>query len=139
MDNADDLFAIFMRYKKIFKGKKYDDLLRYLQNPFYSGHMETLYGYEKLQHVEPLITLDDFHANQLVLKKLKNEIYTAITNANSHGAIVPYCSICQKEMAFRSSELGQSGYYVCKKKHKEIKISVSTYNQLINNHLKTIL
>jgi site-specific DNA recombinase len=139
VNKVDELFAIFMKYKKIFKGKTYEDLLRYLQNPFYSGHMETLYGYEKLRHVEPLITLEDFLANQSVLKKMKNEIYVAITNANSHGVIVPHCSNCKREMTFRSSEFGQSGYYICKKKHKEIKITVELYNKLIAKHLKKIL
>lgn len=139
VNNTDDLFAIFMKYKKIFKGKSYEDLLRYLQNPFYSGHMETLYGFEKLRHVEPLITLEDFLANQSVLKRMKDEIYLAITNANSHGVIVPHCSLCKREMTFRSAELGQSGYYVCKKKHTEVKISVNLYNKLIGQHLKKIL
>lgn len=139
VNNTDDLFAIFMMFKKIFKGKSYRDLLRYLQNPFYSGHMETLYGYEKLRHVEPLITLEDFLANQSVLKKMKDEIYLAITTANAHGVIVPHCSICKREMTFRSSELGQSGYYVCNKKHKKVKISVDLFNKLIAEHLKKIL
>lgn len=70
---------------------------------------------------------------------MKDEIYMAITNANSHGVIVPHCSICKREMTFRSSELGQSGYHVCKKKHKEVKISVDLYNKLIAQHLKKIL
>lgn len=139
VEDAEGLFTIFLSYKKILKNKKYEDLLRYLQNPFYSGHMETLYGYEKLYHVEPIISLDDFQTNQVILKKLKNEIYDAITLASSHGIIIPDCSICKKEMTFRTSTLGKSSYYVCKKKHPEIKISVNKFNELIGNHLKEVL
>jgi site-specific DNA recombinase len=139
VENAEELFSVFMNYKRILKGKQYQDLLRYLENPFYSGHMETMYGYEKLQHIEPLITLEDFLANQSILKKLKNEIYLAITNASNHGIITPYCNICKKEMPFRTAELGQSGYYVCRKKHKEIKISVESYTELISDHLRMVL
>ncbi|MEK4750437.1 recombinase family protein [Niallia sp. FSL W8-0177] len=139
VDNAESLFAILLTYKKILKNKKYDDLLRYLQNPFYSGHMETLYGYEQLRHVEPIISLDDFQNNQLKLKKLKNEIFDAITLASSHGIIIPHCSICKKEMTFRTSELGKSSYYVCKKKHQEFMIPVNVYNDLISNHLNEVV
>lgn len=139
VNKAEELFAVFMKYKKILNRKYYEDLLRYLQNPFYSAHAQTLYGYEKMQHVEPLITLDDFIKNQSVLKILKDEIDTAITNTKNHGIIIPNCSICKTKMAFRSSKLGESGYYVCKKKHKEVKITVEQYHNLIPQHLKKIL
>ncbi|MBK3496989.1 recombinase family protein [Viridibacillus sp. YIM B01967] len=46
--NADDLFDVFIHYKKLLKNKRFDDLLRYLNNPFYCGHMKTTYGYERL-------------------------------------------------------------------------------------------
>lgn len=139
VNNVDDFFTVLMKYTKVMKRRNYVNLLDHLQNPFYAGHMETLYGYEKLNHVEPLITLDDFNANQLVLKRLKNDINNTITNTSSRGIIVPHCSICNKEMTFRSSELGQNGYYVCRKKHKPIKITVDLFNELINSHLKSIL
>jgi hypothetical protein len=139
VEDAESLFTTLLTYKKILKNKKYEDLLRYLQNPFYSGHMETLYGFEKLRHVKPIISLEDFQANQAILKKLKNEIFDAITLASSHGIIIPHCNICKKEMTFRTSELGKSSYYVCKKKHPEFMIPVDVYNELISNHLKEVL
>lgn len=137
--SADDLFNIFISYKKLFKNKRFEDLLRYLNNSFYSGHMETLYGYKKLEHVEPIISLDDFIAIQENLEKLKDELYGAINLATSHGIIIPHCEICKKPMNFRSAELGQSSFYICKNKHVEIKINVSDYNSLINQHLKNVI
>ncbi|RSK25691.1 recombinase family protein [Bacillus sp. HMF5848] len=139
IETDESLFTFLVSYKKIFKNKKYDDLLRYLQNPFYAAHMETSYGYEKLHHVQPIITLEDFQANQSILKKLKNEIFNAITLASSHGIIIPHCNICKKEMTFRSSKLGKSSYYVCKKKHPEIRVDIDVFNNLISSHLKEIL
>jgi site-specific DNA recombinase len=139
VENAESLFKILLSYKKILKNKNYDDLLRYLQNPFYAGQMETPYGYEKLHHVQPIISLDDFQATQSILKKLKNEIFNAISLASSHGIITPHCSICKKVMTFRSSELGKSSYYVCKNKHPEIMVPVDVFNNLISSHLKDVL
>lgn len=137
--NADDLFGVFINYKKLLKNKGFEDLLRYLKNPFYCGHMETAHGYEPLHHVEPIITLDDFNVMQDVLEKLKDELYNAITTATSHGLITPHCEICKKPMRFRSAELGKSSYYVCKNKHLEIKINVNDYNTLISQHFKNII
>ncbi|MBR8644241.1 hypothetical protein KEH51_05150 [[Brevibacterium] frigoritolerans] len=42
-------------------------------------------------------------------------------------------------MNFRSTKLGESGYYVCSKKHPRIEIGVSQYDQLISEHLKYVL
>lgn len=137
--NADHLFSVFMNYKKLLKNKKFEDLLRYLKNPFYSAHMKTIYGYEKLNHVEVIISLDEFITIQDILEKLKDDIYNAITRSSSHGVIVPFCSICQKPMNFRSARLGESSYYICKKKHNEIKITVNDYNNLIASHLRFII
>lgn len=138
--SADDLFNIFISYKKLLKNKQFEDLLRYLNNPFYCGHMETLYyGYEKLRHVEPIISLDDFITIQEIFEKLKEELYNAINLATSHGVIIPLCEICKKPMKFRSAELGKSSYYICKNKHFEIKIDVNDYNRLISQHFKNIV
>lgn len=139
VESADDLFNIFISYKKLFKNKRFDDLLRYLKNPFYCGHIKTAYGYERLRHVEPIISLDDFITIQDVLEKLKDELYNAITTATSHGMIIPHCAVCKKTMRFRLAELGKSSYYVCKNKHVEIKINVNDYNSLISQHFKNII
>ncbi|WP_017436266.1 recombinase family protein [Saccharococcus caldoxylosilyticus] len=138
-ETAEDLFNVLMKYKKIFNNKSYEELLKYLQNPFYSGHMETLYGYEKLNHVEPIISFEDFLCIQNIIKKLKDEILNAIVLAGNNGILHPICSICKRKMAFRSTQLGKSGYYVCKKKHKEIKINVDEYNHLISAQLSDII
>lgn len=139
VENAEHLFDIFMSYKKLFKNKKYDDLLKYLNNPFYCGYMKTVYGFEALHHVEPIITLEEFKTIQEKLKNLKDELYNAITTATSHGIIIPYCASCQQPMYLRSAKLGENSYYVCKKKHSEIKIFINDYNSLISKHFKKII
>jgi len=104
-NEADDLFNILMKYKKILKNKRYEDLLKYLENPFYSAHMKNSYGFEVLHHVKPIISLEDHLKIQEVLKKLKDDVFQAITNAKDRGYITPQCMLCKKDMTFKTSKL----------------------------------
>ncbi|GER71382.1 hypothetical protein BpJC7_26850 [Weizmannia acidilactici] len=136
---ADDLFNILMKYKKILKNKRYEDLLKYLENPFYSAHMQTSYGFEVLHHVEPIISLEEHLKIQEVLKKLKDEVFQAITNAKDRGYITPQCMLCKKDMTFKISKLGESSYYICKRGHEEIRITVEQLNEIIQSKLSIII
>lgn len=138
-NEADDLFNIIMKYKKILKNKRYEDLLRYLENPFYSGHMRTSYRYEVLHHVEPIISLEEHQKIQDVLKRLKDEVFQAITNAKNRGYITPQCIFCKKDMTFKTSKMGESSYYICKRKHEEIRITVEQLNETIQSKLSIIV
>ena len=137
--HAKELFDVFIKYKKLLKNKSFEDLLKYLKNPFYAGYMETSYGYERLKHVEPIISLDDYNTIQEIIENLKEELFSAINIANDRGIIIPCCEKCKKAMHFRTAELGESSYYVCKNKHPEIKINVKDYNSLISEHLRNII
>ena len=137
--SADDLFQVLLKYKKILNNKQYQSLLKYLNNPFYAAHMETIYGFEKLNHVTPIVSLDDFKVIQEVLKKLNEDLVEALTEATKHSIVTPHCCICKTEMTFRSALLGESGYYVCQKSHNKIKIEVSHLNNSISDHLYHVI
>ncbi|GAA0496848.1 hypothetical protein GCM10008986_24740 [Salinibacillus aidingensis] len=136
---TNDFFDILLKYKKLFRNKSYHNLLKYLCNPFYCGYMSTPYGYEKLNHVKPLISFEEFMRIQEVVKEMEQATKDAIIKASNSAVIHPTCCECKKPMIFRSSELGKSGYFVCKRKHKEIKIEVDKFNQIISEHLNPII
>lgn len=137
--STEDLFQVIMKYKKVLNNKQYHNLLKYLRNPFYAGHMETIYGFEKLNHVTPIVSLEDFQDIQEVLKNLNDDLVAAMTEATKHSIVTPCCSICQQSMIFRTAELGESGYYICQKKHKKVKIEVTQLNALISEHLNQVI
>lgn len=101
--------------------------------------MRTSYGYEVLHHVEPIISLEEHQKIQDVLKRLKDEVFQAITNAKNRGYITPQCIFCKKDMTFKTSKLGESSYYICKRKHEEIKITVEQLNETIQSKLSIIV
>lgn len=139
-EDVNDLYKVFMDYKTIFKNKKFEDLYKYLHNPFYAGRLKTQYGYDVLPHVEPILSFNEFEEMQLVLDKHRGSLLNAISKSTNNGLIHPLCSICQTKMQFKSSQLGESGYYVCRnRKHSEVKISVEEYNQLISSQLTMII
>lgn len=134
---ANELLAVFMKYKKLFKDNQ--KLLSFLKNPFYSGHIKIQNEYVILPHVSPIISLEEYLKVEEVLSKCDFEIQTAISLSHNKGLKIPVCSICKTLMTFRSTNLGESGYYVCSKRHPRIEIEVTQYDQLISNHLKYVL
>lgn len=132
-----DLFEIFIENKKAFN--KYEKILSCLENPFYAGYIKSQDEYVLLPHVEPIILLDEFLKVQEVLIKYKQEIQDGILKSQNTGLMHPICNVCKTRMNFRSNNLGESGYYVCTKKHPRIQISVAHYNQLIAKHLEYVL
>ncbi|AIF45159.1 recombinase family protein [Virgibacillus sp. SK37] len=138
-ETSKDFFEVLMKYKKLLKNKSYDNLLKYLQNPFYCGYMETTYGYEKLNHVEPIISYGEFMTMQEVVKEMEQATKDAIINSSNNAVIHPICHECKQYMNFRSTSLTSSGYFVCKRKHREIIIEVDKYNEIIKNHLESII
>lgn len=134
---ANELLEEFIKYKKLFKD--HQKLLNCLRNPFYSGHIKIQNEYVVLPHVSPIISLEVFLKVEEVLSKYDMEIQTALSFSHNKGMKTPVCSICKIPMSFRSTNLGESGYYVCSKKHPRIEIGISQYDQLISNHLKYVL
>lgn len=135
-----ELIEVLQKHKQALRIDSYEKMIIYLTNPFYCAKLQTMYSFEELHYVEPIITFDQYLKTQEVLKKYLNEVQVAIELSKKRGVIEPYCAICKSEMTFRhSKQLGQDGYYICRKKHKPVKIGVSKYNKLVSNHLETII
>lgn len=133
----EDLFEIFIKNKRIFS--KYEKLLSCLENPFYAGYIKRQGEYVLLPHVEPIILLEEYLNAQEILIRYKQEIQAGILKSNNTGLLHPICNVCKTPMNFRSNNLGESGYYVCAKKHPRIQINVAQYNQSIAEHLEYVL
>ena len=90
--------------------------------------------------VEPIILLEDYLQVQECLLRFEKELQASIAKSNEKGVLHPICSSCKTVMSSRSSNLGDSAYYVCAKKgHPRFSLEVSRYNQLISEHLTFVL
>lgn len=137
--SSPELLDVLERYKSILKGKQFVDLMKYLNNPFYAARMKTQYGLEVLNHVEPIISLEVFLEVQEVLSREKLEIQSALARSRNNGLMTPVCHYCKSRMHFRTSKLGESGIYVCRKRHSANSIDIEEFNQFISNHLRYII
>lgn len=135
-----ELIEILQNHKHILKVDSYEKMISYLTNPFYCAKLQTIYSYEDLHYVEPIITFKQYLKVQEVLKKYIKEVKMAIELSKKRGIIQPHCAKCKSEMTFRySKNLDQQGYYICRKKHKPVKIGISEYNQFITNQIGKII
>ena len=135
--SPDDLIEIFIKYKKFFKNPQH--ALNILHNPFYAGHFQYQDEFILLPYVEPIISLEDYLKLQDFLTSCEQILQNAIERSANNGIIIPYCYICKQPMSFRSTQLGESGNYVCSKKHPKIRMEVILFNQLISEHIMEIL
>lgn len=139
INSADEMIELIKKYKKEIK-KSSLKLLACLKSPFYAGHIKIQEQYVQLPHVEPIISLEDYFQVQECLLKFEKEIQASIAKSSEKGLLHPICSYCKTVMSSRSSNLGDSVYYVCAKKgHPRISLEVSRYNQLISEHLAFVL
>ncbi len=136
---AEELIELLSEKKTVFHGKRFDEILNYLCNPFYCGHIRKGDHYYKLDHVEPIIDLNIFLKVASNLEKVKRRVLDAINASLERSSITPVCSKCKTQMKFRTGKLGNSGYYVCSNKHYQIKIQVDELNGDFEKHFKEIM
>lgn len=138
VSSAEEVIEIITEYKKELKSNL--KILACLKNPFYAGHIKVQEKYVRLFHVEPFIELEDYLQVQNRLLLFEQEIQGSIAKSNEKGVLHPICSSCKVAMSSRSSNLGNSPYFVCAKKgHPRVSLEVSQYNQLITEHLTYVL
>ncbi|MFI2858620.1 recombinase family protein [Paenibacillus sp. JSM ZJ436] len=110
-------------------------VMKILQRPFYAAHCITDYGYDQLNHVEPIITLELFEKAQVTLQKFVQEYEDEVARVKERIIFQPICGICNNEMKFKKM-LNKPSYFVCGQRHKQIAIELDELNQFIE---KTIL
>ena len=138
-NTAEGLIELLTEFKALFKNKRFDEILEYLCNPFYCGHIKKDNRYYRLDHVEPLTDLDTFMEVELNLEKVMNQVVSAINVSLEKSNITPICAKCKGRMKFRAGIIGNRGYYVCSNKHYRITIDVDEFDSDIEKHFKEIM
>lgn len=105
-------------------------VMKILQRPFYAAHCHTDHGYDELEHVEPIITLELFEKAQLTLQKFVREYEDEVIRVKERIIFHPICGTCNKEMKFKKM-LDKPSYFVCSNRHKKIAIEMDELNQSI--------
>ncbi|MER2000621.1 MAG: recombinase family protein [Lysinibacillus sp.] len=132
IQTAEELFVWLTAHKKWLKNDL--KLLACLNNPFYTGYIKMEDQYVKLQHVESIISLDDFRRVQEHLAQFQLEITQFIKEMNEKSILHPICSVCKTPMSLRNRE------YICAKKgHPRKAIEVRNLNQYVKEHLTYVL
>ncbi|AQX56261.1 hypothetical protein [Priestia flexa] len=118
-----ELDNVLTKYKKLLK-KKPDDLLKLATDPFYAGY-DLNNGENKLQHVEPYLSLKSFkdlQTKNVMISQYANK-KTELLNENTFE---PYCGKCEKPMKFKFSVLEDKAWYTCSNQSNHPKILLST-------------
>ena len=135
--SADDLVGLMITHKKVFKD--YTKFLACLGNPFYAGYLNTQDTYVRLEHVEPIISLEVFLKAQESLLMFENQLQAVVNKVTEKGIVHPICSFCKTPMTIRNNE-EINGYYVCSKKgHPRISIAINKFNSLISKQVENVL
>ena len=131
-----ELENLLQTYKKELKTKA-DSLIKIARDPFYAGYDLTK-GKNKLHHVEPYLTLEQYQnlqSNDLVLSKYE-ETKAILKEQNLYQ---PICGRCHKSMNFRYDITKESAWYTCSNKHSKVMISSNDLNNIMNLSLSNII
>jgi site-specific DNA recombinase len=90
---------ILISYGKKLSG--HTTVMRILQRPFYAGHCYTDYGYDALEHVEPIISLELFEKVQVTLQKFATEYEDEVARVKEKILYHPVCGTCNHKMKFK--------------------------------------
>lgn len=152
----DEFVAILRKYGKDLSG--HATVMKILRRLFYAAHCETDYGYDKLAHVEPIVTLELFEKVQETLNKYEAKYEEEVTYGQDKIWFNPVCGLCNKRMTFKKA-LDKPSYFTCSNRHKNLSVelddlnlaieetllkemkdfTLSTYEPIFQTHLKGVL
>ncbi|WP_176483792.1 recombinase family protein [Bacillus sp. FJAT-45066] len=133
IQTKEEFVSVLTKYGKYLNG--HTTVMKILQRPFYAGHCITDYGYDKLNHVDPVISLDLFEKVQSILNKFIEEYNEAVTRAKDKMVLNPICGVCNKNMLFKKA-LDKPAYFVCSSRHKKVVVELDEFNKIIEETLK---
>lgn len=131
--DKDELLHTIFKFEKRIK-KSTEQVLRIIYSPFYAGYSLEKGSYSRLEHVEPMISLDLF---KTVIKKwnmYRNEILKAMSPSYF---IVPKCALCNRKMKLLGQNLINSGRFHCSNGHKKVTIEVNDLNNKIEKVIQS--
>ncbi|MEH7076983.1 recombinase family protein [Neobacillus drentensis] len=124
----EEFVNVLAKYGKKLSG--HATVMKILQKPFYSGHCLTDYGYDELDHVEAIITLELFEKVQTILNKFIEEYNETVSRAKNKVILNPICGVCNKKMIFKKV-LNKPAYFVCSSLHKKVIVELDEFNKII--------
>ncbi|RXT08929.1 recombinase family protein [Ammoniphilus sp. CFH 90114] len=134
-----DMLDYLEKQKKLFKKPNVFEILKILQNPFYSGHCEEEYGFQSLLHVESVVSLEMFLNVRTKLNHFSKDIFEAM---NDNPVVQAYCAVCNQQMKIKGKSLTSAGYFLCKNNHSRVTIHVEELDKLLKeamvNHFNSM-
>lgn len=133
---TEELYELLYHFKRKLN-TDVESLLKRAIDPFYAGY-DLSNGKNKLNHVEPYLTLAQFEELQKkgsVLSQYK-EIVTSLKEQNRYQ---PYCGICQKPMTFSIDFLEEEARYSCSRSHPKVLITAQDLSHIIQQSLDNII
>ncbi|MEY2195339.1 recombinase family protein [Neobacillus sp. BF23-41] len=138
ISSLDDLYKVTKEYRK--KLKKTDEqLVSMATDPFYAGY-DLEKGTNKLQHVTPYISIEEF----LQLQRVNGEFFKAFLERKKslmcQNIYTPCCGYCRKPLFYKIEEESNSSYYSCSSKlHPKVTVSFSDLSKIIGGILSEII
>jgi DNA invertase Pin-like site-specific DNA recombinase len=136
--SLNDLYKVTKEYRKKFK-KTDEQLISIATDPFYAGY-DLEKGTNKLLHVTPYISIEDF----LQLQRTKGEIFNAFLerkkSLKGQNVYSPYCGYCRVPLIYKIEEESNSAYYSCAAKlHPKVTLPVSDLSNIIRGVLNKVI
>ncbi|RDE34142.1 hypothetical protein DV713_08565 [Parageobacillus thermoglucosidasius] len=138
VENIEEFLILLTKYKKLV-GRKVEDVLKILKQPFYAGYYMSQNEYHHLQHVPAIITLDEYKSVNKKLEQLEKQYYELKAQTQDSALIRPICFICNNEMSLKMNAVGTEGYFVCSRNHKLVDIPIKQLNDIIDEIVTEIL
>ncbi|TYO69960.1 recombinase family protein [Rossellomorea marisflavi] len=138
LDSLEELYTLTQKFRKQFN-KKDEDLISIAFDPFYAGY-DLSKGENKLQHVQPYISLDEFKLLQTSKAPYFKTFVERKLQLRQLDIYSPKCGICEKEMAFRINEVSNSACYICSNRvHSRISVSPCHLKSFTEFVLKNVI
>jgi site-specific DNA recombinase len=128
IQTKEEFVSVLTEFGKKLSG--HSTVMKILQRPFYAAYCHTDFGFDRLNHVHPIITLELFKRVQSVLNSFIENYESAVLLAKEKVIITPICGVCNDPMKFKRP-LGQSPYFVCSASHKKNFIDLDELNEAI--------
>ncbi|MGD6779977.1 recombinase family protein [Sutcliffiella horikoshii] len=131
-----EMEVVLKEYKKSLKTTT-NQLIKICSDPFYAG-FDLTSGKNRLQHVEPYISYEDFNkyqSNNTVLLTYQ-KIERLLEDQDIYSVS---CGICGKSMKFQLDVPTEKSWYSCSKKHPKISIGTEELSKIINLSLEKII
>lgn len=133
LETGEQFMHLFVRYKRLLKRPEWK-IAKILKNPFYCGHAEKDGHYQKLIHVDPLVSLETFLQVQQKIDSFADIAPEDDSNIRDLALAVPVCGLCMQEMQVKV-DYPQEPRFVCARRHAKLEMSIKELNSLVRQQM----